>query len=316
MAFGSMSTDYPFRWDEAEADASKALDLCPRNVKVLLRRGKARKGLGKWDQARVGKDSSKALKISSLELINESDIQMFLDSKGNPTLGAEELKAVADAENSPPTESSSCISSGLESDLANLHLQDDSHSGSSFFTIQPAAFQKGKGAFASRNIQTGDLILSERPIFCHPTHKPQTELVCLLYLEAAVLDLSPAHLDSFLSLKNSHDKCSCVHSHYPLLGISATNAFSVPDDNSGIFLKASRFNHSCSPNATFAFDSDAGELQIHSMGNIAEKRFLSHTSPVDVCSEVIVERDRPTCPCGIISLAHVPFALSQKLNPR
>ena len=59
MVFGSMSTDYPFRWDEAEADASKALDLRPRNVKALLRRGKARKGLGKWDEARVGKDSSK-----------------------------------------------------------------------------------------------------------------------------------------------------------------------------------------------------------------------------------------------------------------
>ena len=59
---GSVSTDSTFRWDEAEADATKALDLCPRNLKALLRRCRARKELGKWDQARVGKHSSEVSK--------------------------------------------------------------------------------------------------------------------------------------------------------------------------------------------------------------------------------------------------------------
>ena len=58
----TISTDFSFRWDEAEADATKALDLCPRNLKALLRRCRARKELGKWDQARVGKHSSEVLK--------------------------------------------------------------------------------------------------------------------------------------------------------------------------------------------------------------------------------------------------------------
>ena len=62
IVFGSMSTDSPFRWDEAEADATKALELCPRNLKALLRRGRARKELGKWDEARVGKDWCEVLK--------------------------------------------------------------------------------------------------------------------------------------------------------------------------------------------------------------------------------------------------------------
>ena len=53
----SMLTDYLLRWDEAEADATKTLELCPRNSKALFRRGRARKELGKWDEARVGKDS-------------------------------------------------------------------------------------------------------------------------------------------------------------------------------------------------------------------------------------------------------------------
>ena len=58
IAVGSVSPDSPSRWDEAEADATKTLELCPRNLKALLRRGKARNELGKWDQARVGKDLS------------------------------------------------------------------------------------------------------------------------------------------------------------------------------------------------------------------------------------------------------------------
>ena len=72
-----MSTDSPFRWDEAEADATKALDMCPRNSKAFLRRCRARKGLGKWDQARVGKHSSEVSRVSSLktdQLIRYSDV--------------------------------------------------------------------------------------------------------------------------------------------------------------------------------------------------------------------------------------------------
>ena len=62
IAIASMPTDSLFRWDEAEADATKTLDLCPRNLKALVRRGRARKELGKWDEARVGKDWREVLK--------------------------------------------------------------------------------------------------------------------------------------------------------------------------------------------------------------------------------------------------------------
>ena len=72
-----ISTDFSFRWDEAEADATKTLDLCPHNLKALLRRGRARREVGKWDEARVGKDSSDVLKVSSLkadQLIRHPDV--------------------------------------------------------------------------------------------------------------------------------------------------------------------------------------------------------------------------------------------------
>ena len=77
LAIGSMSIDSLCRWDEAEADATKTLNLCPRNLKALLRRSRARKELGKWDQARAGKDSSEVLRVSRLkadQLIRHSDV--------------------------------------------------------------------------------------------------------------------------------------------------------------------------------------------------------------------------------------------------
>jgi hypothetical protein len=72
-----MSVNSPFRWAETEADATKALELSPRNLKALFRRSKARKELGKWDQAREGKDSSGVSRVSSLradQLIRHSDV--------------------------------------------------------------------------------------------------------------------------------------------------------------------------------------------------------------------------------------------------
>ena len=42
-------------------------------------------------------------------LINKSDVQMFIDNEGGPKVGAEKLKAIADAESSPLSEPSSCI---------------------------------------------------------------------------------------------------------------------------------------------------------------------------------------------------------------
>ena len=63
-----MSIESPFRWEEAEADATQTLDLSPRNMEALFRRGLARKGLGKLDQARKGKDSTVVLSVLSLTI--------------------------------------------------------------------------------------------------------------------------------------------------------------------------------------------------------------------------------------------------------
>ena len=249
---------------------------------------------------------------------------MFIDIDGDPTLaGAEELKAIADAENSPPTEPSSCVSSGLESKLANLHLklhpQDESDT--SFFNIRTSAFQKGKGAFASRDIQKGEFILSERPLFCVPTYAPDT--LWRISIEAAVQKLSPAHLDSYLSLHNSHNKCSCYPSS--LLGLFATNAFTVFDGDSGICLRASRFNHSCSPNAWYSFNSNTGDLHIYAMGTIPRGEEISVSyigcrrlfgSPRRLRQGDLRSRYHFTCACSVCSLPKAKSKMSDARRRR
>ncbi|KAF8257081.1 hypothetical protein EI94DRAFT_81602, partial [Lactarius quietus] len=235
MAFDRSNPLYPLnrsmanmklaRWGEAEADTTQTLVMSPRNLKALFRRGVSRKELGKWDQAR-------------------EDIQMFIDNGGDPNLGAQEFKAILDVESLLLPRPSSHTSGDLDSDLTNLHLQDDP----SFFTIDASTtVLDGKGAFSSRDIQRGDLILSEKPIFSILIDAQVSRTHVLI--DAAVRELSPVHLDEYLSLQNSHAGCSCLPNR--LVGIHNTNAFALSDGGtvSGICLKASRFNHSCSPNA-------------------------------------------------------------------
>jgi len=265
------------------------LSCPPRNLKALFRRGVARKELRKWDQARI-------------------DIQMFIDNGGDATRGAQELKAIADFETSPPSGPPSYASSDLGSGLANLHLEDDS---SSFTIHTSAAVQKGEGAFASRDLQRGDLILSESPIFRLPPSCPARILM------AAVRNLSPVHLDQFLSLQNSHTDCSCFPD--PIFGIVGTNAFSFAEDDSGICLRASRFNHSCSPNARYSFNSNTGQLRIYALGSIAlgEEIFVAYISsrglygsPRRSRQAKLRARYHFTCACSVCSLSETESKMS------
>ena len=237
---------------------------------------------------------------------------MFIDSGGDPTRGAQEFKSIADVESLALSEPSSYTSSELDNGLANLHLQD----GSSFFTIRTSeAVQKGEGAFASRNIQRGDMILSERPIFSTPTNTH--DRLKYIFIEAAIRNLSPTHLDHFLSLQNSHTDCSCFPN--PLIGIFSTNAFGVADEE-GICLRASRFNHSCSPNAKFSFNSNTGELRIHALGTITlgEEIFIAYISggrviygsPRRSRQALLRAEHHFTCACSVCSLPEAESKMS------
>ena len=240
-------------------------------------------------------------------------------------LAAQELKAIADAESSPPSSPSSYFSCGLESDLADLYLQDDPDSPLfSIYTPASPGLQNCKGAFATRDIRRGDLILSEKPIFSVPSNAPQP--LRHTSIEAAVGKLSPTHLDNYLSLQNSHNKCSC--SLRPLPGIFNTNAFGV-SDSAGICLRASRFNHSCSPNARFTFNSNTGDIRIYALGTIprGDEIFIAYTpedllgrrlygSPRQLRQATLRNQYHFTCECSVCSLSEAESKVSDARRQR
>ena len=253
---------------------------------------------------------------------------MFIDNKGDSMVAAQELKAIADAESSPLSSPSSYFSCGLESDLADLYLQDDPDSPLfSIYTSASPGLQNGKGAFATRDIRRGDLILSEKPIISIPDIDNAPVPLKHIYIEAAVQNLSPTHLDNYLSLHNSHNNCSCFLR--PLSGIFSTNSFGV-SGSAGICLRASRFNHSCSPNARFTFNSNTGDLRIYALGTIprGEEIFIAYISTNDLLSRGLYRSPRRsrqatlrnmyhfTCQCSVCSLSEAESKVSDARRQR
>merc|ERR1712093_277443 len=99
--------------------------------------------------------------------------------------------------------------------------QGNSHSDPSakLFTVKSVS-DKGLGAFASRDIARGEVIITERPLFIWPTK-----------LDAAtahelVAQLTPSAKNAFFGLANAADPTSQLD---PILAIRATTAASWDD---------------------------------------------------------------------------------------
>ena len=118
-----------------------------------------------------------------------------------------------------------------------------SHDG--LYAIQPIT-GKGLGFVATSQISKGTRILLEAPLFKMPGTADDissAEIIVLRQVKSLVRDQQRA----FLALQNVQGrKCS------PILGIVITNMLPLSGSNSnngGLFLEASRINHSCQPNA-------------------------------------------------------------------
>lgn len=137
-----------------------------------------------------------------------------------------------------------------------------------FTTSRPyhikAVAGKGKGMFATRRIARGTRLLAEAPIF----RVPRDELN-LQKLEAAIAQsvglLSQVQRESFFALHNFHGT-----RHSQALGIARTNALPLGSGASvgGIFLEASRINHSCRHNAQNTWNDSRGQVTIHVLRDV------------------------------------------------
>ncbi|EED22476.1 hypothetical protein TSTA_059740 [Talaromyces stipitatus ATCC 10500] len=117
------------------------------------------------------------------------------------------------------------------------------------FKLKPSP-GKGWGAFATRRIERGSIIFTEKPLFV--IRKPHTEIT-EGDVWAAFQQLSPSEKEQFLCLRDNGSR-----SFTYMEEAFAENSFAISRDNSlrskgtsihGLFLLHSRFNHSCIPNS-------------------------------------------------------------------
>lgn len=125
----------------------------------------------------------------------------------------------------------------------SLHVPTDAP-----FELNPTP-GKVWGAFATRRIQRGAMILREKPLFV--IRKPHEEIM-EEYVWAAFQQLTPSEKQQFLYLRDNGFKLFTNFSQ-----ACAENSFAIPNSVSpqtnepsihGVFLLYSRFNHSCVPN--------------------------------------------------------------------
>ncbi|KAJ6567736.1 hypothetical protein DFH09DRAFT_1469165 [Mycena vulgaris] len=215
-------------WSAAERDATAALERAAgggngaqmqmQRQKAFFRRARARKAQGDLAGARA-------------------DLDAFVAHGGKRKLADEEALADPRASSVPPAPAAA------ESPAAAPPAYEVKDTGLP---------EMGKGAFATRALHRGDLILAEKPLIRHGEFDSQAGIL------AGVERLSPRELDSMLALHNAHP------TEQFFVGIFRTN--SLPE---GLCPVAARFNHSCAPNARYSWHAPSAQHRIFAIAPIA-----------------------------------------------
>ncbi len=120
---------------------------------------------------------------------------------------------------------------------------------------------KGQGMFACTRLQAGSRILADEPlvVVADSTIKEGVEE----RISQSLGTLSPEQLQKFDALYcPDHPTRASPAARY------LANCFEIEKPTSGIFLNASRANHSCYPNAIYAWNQNLRRLTIHAIDYI------------------------------------------------
>ncbi|EJP61138.1 SET domain-containing protein 5 [Beauveria bassiana ARSEF 2860] len=149
---------------------------------------------------------------------------------------------------------------GLEQPLLSAALPRNGME-KNVYAIRPIS-GKGQGLVATSKIHKGARILSEAPIF-KVRRDEHNHQVFNDQIVSALKSLDRDRQRAFFSLHNVYGK-----SHT----IARTNVLPVGSeaDEGGLFLEASRINHSCRHNAQNTWNENIGRLTIHALCDIEE----------------------------------------------
>ncbi|KAB8240515.1 hypothetical protein BDV35DRAFT_118881 [Aspergillus flavus] len=183
----------------------------------------------------------------------------------------------------------------------------------SLYTIRSIA-GKGKGLVAAERIVKGTRLLSEAPIF--RVHRGISNMKTLEgVVENEVQRLTTGQKAAFFDLTNIYGG-----DHSESLGIARTNVLPLvgsDDASGGLFLDASRINHSCRHNAQNTWNENIGELTVHALRDIDPGQeitisYLTSTSEFAERQRHLEEKFKFKCKCELCSLPVVKRELSDK----
>ncbi|RPD54909.1 SET domain-containing protein [Lentinus tigrinus ALCF2SS1-7] len=154
------------------------------------------------------------------------------------------------------------------------------------FQVSPSPRTGGVGLFATRMISRGALILSEAPLFTLPSKRTNSTVM------SALSQRTREEQRDFFALWNAFKAPRKGHpALLPALGIFETNALPCGSgagsgkeesgwkvdpcgSREGVFLHASRLNHSCRPNVCRWWDAEMQEMRIRALCDIEQDEEL------------------------------------------
>jgi hypothetical protein len=144
------------------------------------------------------------------------------------------------------------------------------------YTVRPSPGE-GLGCFSISPISAGTLILAETPLFA--VREPRTNAAVI----AAFTQLSTTDQGKYLKL---HARDLSKEDAARVIDIFNSNAWQTGSRTS-ICPLAARFNHSCVPNASFAWNSRLSQITVYAIADIpADTQIkLSYEVPYQTASE-------------------------------
>ncbi|KAF8853204.1 SET domain-containing protein [Acephala macrosclerotiorum] len=195
------------------------------------------------------------------------------------------LEQSESSSSSNSTHSRTSSSSSIDSIYPKPPKKPDPLFVTEFFEVHRSP-KGGYGAFATKDIEVGTVVMSEEPLF-RATFSEVFYKYENLTTEQRV-EYRSLHGWSGLGLPR-------------LLAIFKTNRFEIPGGACGIFIKSSRFNHACHPHATctYKWNEELGHMvttSINPMKNGDEVTIQYTNNPSKLYDDYGFHCDCPACP--------------------
>jgi len=188
---------------------------------------------------------------------------------------------------------------------------------------------KGKGMVVRRNIEEGEIIVKEKPLFVVKTPYSARSLVDhLAEIRKHVSKLEEEVRDDFYELAIARPElCTKGPGDSKLFGVFQANSIELTDLDrkktkslgAALFLTISRINHSCLPNAVWSYNINKKMLEVRASRHIAEGEevfvcYCDSSAMGEERRKYLEARFNFQCDCKVCSLEDEDLKENEKLR--